>query len=319
MDLLDGTILNSQNLSFLCSFFKNSKSSQEIPYEIFKMNLMKFAKEVMQNYIKDTPYSSDPCLCYGYGKLESYGSFTPNINMILIKENIIRRMYEKKDFSTLTVLFHELNHFKLKYDIKLGYFDESLVRVIKEELISNSPLYPSFLKVDTKDNKSTYYKDNYEFISEEILADIMAIENLLQLIKYANISITNYQQEQLNSLLNKYSRQYKNRLRDVSNNINFNSYIIDFEEAFDILIKDNPNWLEYPQLRIEYYLDKNGRVKKRNIDELKKLLTIETNPNVIDYINKLLTKKEKSNYYTSKKSIIDKKINIKDLGKSNKL
>lgn len=319
MDLLDETITSSQTFSFLCSFYKKPKSNQEIPYEIFKMYLMNFAKEVMKNYIKDTPYSNDHCLCFGYGELESSGSFTPDINMILIKESLIRKMYEKRNFFALTVLFHELNHFKLKYDIKLGYFDENLIRVIKEELISKSSLYPSFIKVDTKDNKSTYYKDNYEFYSEEKIADLFSIENLLLFIEKANISLTAYQKEQINALTVKYARQYKNYFRDVKNNINFNSYVIDFEEAFDILIKDNPSWLEYPQLQIEYYLNKNGKVIKRNSDELKELLSIETNPSKIEYIKKLLSKKTRINYSISKKSILVQKINIKDLNNTNKL
>lgn len=318
MDLLNNnTIINSQNFSFLCSFFK--KTNTETRYEIFKMHLMNFAKEVMKNYIKDTPYSNDLCLCFGHGELESNGSFTPDINMILIKESIIRKMYEKKDFSSLVTLFHELNHFKLKYDVKLGYFDESLVRVIKEELIRNSPLYPSFIKAEKEDNTSTYYEDNYEFYSEEKLADIFAIENLLFFIEQANISLTTYQKEQINSLIKTYARQYKNPFRDVRNNMNFNSYIIDFEEAFDILIKDNPSWLQYPQLNIEYYLDKSDKVAKRTDNQLKELLLTETNTNKINYIKKLLTKSTKTNYTTSKKSILDKKINIKDLSNTNKL
>jgi len=321
MDLLTENIIESENFSFLCSFFKNPKSNSLIPYETFELYLADFAKEVMKNYIKETPYSSDSCLFLCHDKMDSYGSYNPKFNIIFIRKEIVKKMYKTRDLSSLTVLFHELNHFKFKYDIKLGYFSEDLLRVIKEELISKSPIFPSFIKMLEEDNTSTYYEDNYEFYSEEKLADIASIENLLFFTKKAHIPLNENQKQQINFLINKLSRQYKNYYRDVQNNINFNSYIIDFEEAFDILIKDNPNWLqEYPQLQVEYYIDENRKIVKKSNDELSEMLSTETDKNIIEYINKLLANKEKkNNYIKAKKSVISKKINIKDLSKSNKL
>ena len=230
-------------------------------------------------------------------------------------------MYKKKDFTILAVLFHELNHFKMKYDIKLGFLDESLVRVIKEELISSSPLYPSFIKVSEEEKRSSYYKDNYELYSEEKLADFYSLENLLLFLKEAKINLTERQKYEINALFSKIQGQYNNYLRDVSNNLNFNSYNIDFEEAFDILIKNNPQWLEYSQLRIEYFLDSNGTVKKRTSEELKTMLHQETDPIKIKYIEKLLLSNanKKNNSPRRKSSILNQKIDFNTLKISNKL
>lgn len=319
MDLLDKEILNSNEFAWLCCFFNGSKNYSQISYETFKINLISFARKVMKNYIKDTIYSADSCNCFCFGKNNSLGSFIPTFNIIFLNEEVIEKMYKKRDLSNLTVLFHELNHFKIKYDIKLGHFDESLIRVIKEELISKSPLYPSFIK--TKKEQSTYYEDNYTFYSEEKLVEIYSLENLLLFMKKANINISQYQKQQINNLIRKATYQYNNYFRDVHSNINFNSYVIDFEEAFDILIKDNYKWLDdYPQLQIEYYLNNDGIVVKRSIDELRELLNMETNQNKIEYIESLLNgNKKKNNYTNAKKSILNKKIFFNDLNKSNKL
>lgn len=316
MDLLDVKIINSEEFSFLCYFFKNQKSNLEISYEIFKMNLVKLAKNIMHNCIKNTPYSNDSCFCFVYGDMKEAASYNPKLNVIFLNDKLVKQMYNKRDYTMLTILFHELNHFKFKYDIKLGYIDENLARILKEQLISESPIYPSFIKI-MDDTENTYYKDNYKFYSEEKLADILSIENLLIFMKKANISLTPHLKQQINDYANKTYREYKNYLRDVYSNMNFNSYIIDFEEAFDLLVKDNPSWLQYPQLQIEYYINKDGKVTKRTNDELNELLTIETNKNVIEYIKKLLSKKDKNNYTPRKKAILDRKLNFKDLNNSN--
>ena len=319
MDLLNEQTLNSSEFHFLCNFFNNSENNSKITYQQFKINILNFAKEVMKNYLKDTPYEKETCSCFCHNKLDSNGTFTPKFNIIFIHEDIIEKMYKKRDFTALSVLFHELNHFKFKYDVKLGFFDESLVRIIKEDLISESPLQPAFLKRDISE-KNTYYKDNYDLYSEEKLADLYAIENLLLFMKKTNMTITETQKLQINVLIKNITRQYRNYLRDVHNNINFNSYVIDFEEAFDILIKDHPSWLQYPQLQIEYYLDEFGNVVKRNDEELKELLKKETDASKKEYIEKLLNKStKKDNQGKTQVSILNKKVLFQDIKKSNKI
>ena len=316
MELLDEEILNSREFIFLRDFFN---SSSKPSYLTFKSHINIFIKKVMRNYIKNTPFCNDSCSCFCYEKLESLGSFASELNIILINEKVVKKIYDEKDLSSLAVLFHELNHFKIKYDIKLGVFDEYLLRVIKEELISKSSTCPSFIKIYEAD-KNTYYDDNYDCYSEEKLADLYALDNLLIFMKNVNISINESQKKRINELIKLTVSKFNNYFRDVSNNLNFNSYFIDFEEAFDILIKDNPSWLEYPQLLVEYYIDEEGNVIKRNKEQLNELLDKETNMAVQEYIRKILNNEiVKDNYSKNKKSLFNKKIIFNDLNKSNKL
>ena len=62
---------------------------------------------------------------------------------------------------------------------------------------------------------------------------------------------------------------------------------MDFEEAFDEMIKFYPNWLAIPQLNVEYYLDKDGNVAKRTKKELEKRLKTETDKDIKEYIQYL--------------------------------
>lgn len=313
MELLNEKIFNSESFAFLSDFFNTSHRNTYTYYQRFKMTIMRFAKEIMKNYLNNTIYQNDGCYSFIYENINSYGLFNPDLNAIFIKETIIKNLYEKKDLGALVTLFHELNHFKIKYDIKLGYINEHLVRVVKEDLISKTPLVPFFIKCK-EEYDNTYYKDNYQFYSEEKIADIASIENVLLFAKKANINLTPNQINIINNCTHKYNREYKNYLRDVSNNMHFNSYVIDFEEAFDILIKNNPDWLEYWQLHIEYYLNENNEVLKRSRDELISLYNKETNDEIKKYIKYLIsTDIKKSNYANNKKSVLKGKIDFKNI------
>ena len=96
--------------------------------------------------------------------------------------------------------------------------------------------------------------------------------------------------------------------------------LVDFEEAFDLIVKDNPNWLEHPQLQIEYYLDKDRKVKKRTTEQLQAILENEQNNEIKDYINYLLKpKKTETRAFPKRKSILDYKVDKKKLTSYNTL
>ena len=95
----------------------------------------------------------------------------------------------------------------------------------------------------------------------------------------------------------KEAKKYRNHLRDISSRSDFNDYYLNFEEAFDLLVVDNPKWLNYPQISIEYYLDENNKVQKRSIEQLQEQLNHSNKPEEIAYINYLINKAN------SKKSI----------------
>ena len=70
---------------------------------------------------------------------------------------------------------------------------------------------------------------------------------------------------------------------------------IDIYEAFDVSVKYHPGWLKYPQISVEYYLDSDGYVKKKDVlqlkDDLDKIDDIETRE-YMEYLIKNIENKD---------------------------
>ena len=60
---------------------------------------------------------------------------------ILLDKKVINDIYLGK-INSMTTIFHELNHFKVLYDIKLGRITIDLIRCIKEQLLREKSLEP---------------------------------------------------------------------------------------------------------------------------------------------------------------------------------
>lgn len=118
---------------------------------------------------------------------------------------------------------------------------------------------------------------------------INAIKDLILFIKITGLELSELYIQKLNDEISKNTIQYNNYLRDFRLIYNFNDYFLDFEEAFDEMIKFYPNWLAIPQLNVEYYLDKDGNVAKRTKKELEKRLKTETDKDIKEYIQYLLS------------------------------
>lgn len=151
--------------------------------------------------------------------------------------------------------------------------------------------------------------DNYELYSEEKFVDNEAIKNFILFCKQANIQLEQSDVEYLENRISVNLRESENFLRDFSRNSNFNSNYLDFEEAFDILIKRNPQWTECPQLKIEYYLNENGQVKKRNKDELIELQSSVDDEQIRQLIQEILDsdikkRLDKEDFYCKNNKII---------------
>ena len=145
-----------------------------------------------------------------------------------------------------------------------------------------------------------YYEDNYVNYSEEVVANIGAKKNfgmLLQCIAGSrgklDEEVIDFVNGYLSEVLDEENKKYSNHIRDLNNNILFNDNYLNFEEAFDFLVKYNYDWLEYPQISVEYFIDEQGMVKKRNTDELILLFNGAENESTKEYINKLIETSEK--------------------------
>ena len=192
----------------------------------------------------------------------------------------------------MTNIFHELNHFKINYELKLGKINQDLVRIAKEELLSISISDPWAKKENIKKGMAYtnyYYECNYRVFSEEKVAEINAIKNLIFFLKAADIELSEFDKHELERRIANNNCQYENYLRDFRYHFNFNNNFLDFEEAFDIMINYNHDWIKCPQLDIEYYQDENGKIKKRTIEQLQEMLNKETDEEKKQYIHQLLT------------------------------
>ena len=298
MELLNTDALNLKSCSIFTNYLKDIRNNKYVSYQVFKDSVESFITLTMREYLKGTDFENEKCFCI-IGPIKDNGLFQPDTNVIIVNEVIIKQIYNG-DLTKMTVLFHELNHFKIKYDILLGKVNNDLARVIKERLLwqSDSLLSGSKATIKEKDldyinSDSLYYEQNYYLYSEEKIAEIEAARNFLYFLDKFNISLSEQEKRKLNEKVRTNKMEYQIYVRDISDNINFNSYYLDFEEAFDLLVKYNPNWLKHPQLQIEYYLDENQKVKKRTQEELKKLLEKETSEEKKEYISKLLNPEEK--------------------------
>ena len=297
MELLNKKVINSKSFELLQSMFKKRYMKENnfesiISYNEFKNEIIIFVETIMSSLLEDTEYCNDKYSCI-VKKLPSYygGDFNPKNNIITINEKVINDIYLGK-INPMAIIFHELDHFKTKYDIKLGIISKDIIRSLKEQLLriaTKNPFNEKILKEGYGSINDYYYESNYQFFSNEKVADINAINNLILFIEIIGIELSEQQLQQLKDEIRNNNSQYDNYLRDLRRVACFNNYFLDFEEAFDVMIKFNPNWLTLDQLKIEYYLDEDDKVVKRTEEELKERLKTETDEDIKEYIQYLLT------------------------------
>ena len=193
--------------------------------------------------------------------------------------------------------YHELTHFKYNVDIASGKVYGNLVRYLKERLIRRDGMtyingYDDF-----------YYSLNYDCISIETLANMEGIYNLAKILDMMEIYLTKADQLTLILLMERNVSLYNKHLRDLTLNLKSNLFYQNFEDFFDFLIKDHPEWLDYKQLQIEYYKDDEGKVRKRTSEELQSLLEREEDEETRKYIesNKKQNKDKKEEKFKQKK------------------
>ena len=95
--------------------------------------------------------------------------------MITINEKVIYDIYLGK-INSMIIIFHELNHFKVFYDLRLEKINFDLIRIAKEELIRLSE-DDNEKQTEFIVDKSQYYVDNYKLYSEEKFVDLVKAHN----------------------------------------------------------------------------------------------------------------------------------------------
>ncbi len=309
MDLITEEIKESKNFQILSKVFSYHYVNKDnlkpiISYDEFKEVLTNFIEEIMKNYLIKMGFADyrgkEPEVKIVDFKDNTSGDY--HYNMIRLDETIPWNIF----LGNILVFFdacHELIHFKYNTDLHAEIINKNTVRVAKETLIRHDAetAAPIF--------KYDYYNDNYKFDSEEKLADIEGVELFRKIIEYMNITLTREDEIKLLNIYTNNRIQYHNYLRDFRSNIRFNNFFMDFEEAFDFLIRDNPEWCSCPQLQIEYYQDGEGKVRKRTSEELQSILEREEDKDIKEYIQSLLVPNEDKNLY--EKGFKERKLELK--------
>ena len=309
VDLITEEIKESKNFQILSKVFSYHYVNKDnlkpiISYDEFKEVLTNFIEEIMKNYLIKMGFADyrgkEPEVKTVDFKDNTSGDY--HYNMIRLDETIPCNIFKGNIFAFFTPC-HELIHFKYNTDLHAEIINKNTVRVAKETLIRHDAetAAPIF--------KYDYYSDNYKFDSEEKLADIEGVELFRKIIEYMNITLTREDEIKLLNIYTNNRIQYHNYLRDFRSNIRFNNFFMDFEEAFDFLIRDNPEWCSCPQLQIEYYQDGEGKVRKRTSEELQSILEREDDKDIKEYIQSLLVPNEDKRLYDG--GFKQKKLNLK--------
>ena len=268
-----------------------------VSYQEFEKVICNFIKSIMKSFVEETEYKDIVCNAVVIKMPIWYeGLYIPveGKDRVAINEKTIEHFY-LGNLDALLIILHEINHFKINYAIKLGYLSEDIVRCLKEKLIRGAPnIFGEY------DGNETYYNPNYEVVSKEIFVDMLAIYDIIELMKeigrggeYSPEEIEELLSEGFSKKLSVLKQKYDNHIRNMFFNLGFNDFYLDYEEVFDILIQDNQAWLEIPQIAIEYYLD-NGKVKRKSVSQLEETLRVSTNEMEQEYLRLLIEKFNKS-------------------------
>lgn len=309
MALITEEIKESKNFQILSKVFSYHYAHKDnietiILSNEFKEVLTNFIEEIMRDYLIKKDFADyrgkKPEVKVVDFKDNTKGDY--HYNMIKLDETLPRKIFKGNIFAFFTAC-HELIHFKYDTDLDAGIINKNTVRIAKEKLIRHD--------AETADPifKYDYYSDNYKFYSEEKLANMEGVDLFRETIKYMNITLKKEADLKILNISTNNSLQYHNYLRDFRSNIRFNNFFWDFEETFDFLIRQNPEWCDLPQLQIEYYQDEEGKVRKRTSEELQYLLEIVDDEDIKEYIQSLLAHNEDKRLYNGE--FKQKKLNLK--------
>lgn len=278
---------------FYKSFSNKSSFSNFIKYEDFKLVLHRFIIEVMGLYLVNSKYSNDIYDVY-IKRLPKYidGVYYDDKNELIINERVIKELYEG-DLEKFISIFHELNHFKVKYDILDGVINIDICRCVKECLLRDEDRNQLGFKSFNGDD--FYYNRNYKNYSEEVYVDIRSKRDFSLFMRILLIHY-NFDNDKnikvIDELMNKYIKddliRYDNHIRDLTMSLSFNSNYLSFYEAFDVSVKYHPGWLKYPQISVEYYLDSDGYVKKKDSLQLRNDLSRIDDRDTMEYMKYLI-------------------------------
>lgn len=297
MNLITKEITQSKEYKDLLEAIIKIKN-KNISYEELEKIIIDFGTHITKDYIRRSGLVNHEMfdnISFEIANLtdEVGGLYNVNKQKITINSKVIQELFEG-NLKGLAIIFHELNHMKVKADLINDVYNISQYRILKEILVRNATI-DEFEYAKKSRSFVNYYYSNYESYSEEIYVEMLALLELTMVIDDLGFSLPDnfikYITKELKSLQNEWS----NLDRDFTYVSNNNNYNMNLFEAFDEYFNMNKQWLkECPLLQIEYYLDENGNIKKRSIEELIELMNKEIYEPKRLFINDLIENRTSS-------------------------
>lgn len=252
-----------------------NKNIELISYDEFKEIVHDLIILIMKEYLKNTKYKYDSISCE-IKKYIALGRFFRTSNNITISETVIKSLYDG-NILALEIIFHELYHFVMKYDFLNKNINNVLVKCLKDYLLCSLSI--------------RYCLDNYTVLSFENIVDSKAIIELINYFEYNNVDLFKRDKKKIQYLLEENIEYFYSNKRMLNKYANY----IKYDELFDNMINKYPEWLNYFQIGIEYYINTEGVICKRNKEQLQELLNRElekkSNQDLIDYLEELINNK----------------------------
>lgn len=215
---------------------------------------------------------------------ENILGYTKSFTEVCISSNLIKEIQDKNILSFGTILM-QLEYINQNYEIFIGKAGPVIMQIIKEDIILSSDDEWKSLKCAPV----LTIKGDYNRTTQNVLGEYNAYKALLHILNKMNMEIS---KEDYSQIISKIKNDHNILLGNYYHStVLVFDILVDFDDYFDEYIYHNPKWLKiYPQLNIEYYVDENGFVCKKDRKTLINMYEESNNSEEKEYIQYLLSK-----------------------------
>lgn len=199
-------------------------------------------------------------------------------NSVALEKDILKNLYDGKDFRAMQTLYHEMRHTQQHKLLKNGCTNLYELDLIKEHILCHG--------------LNNYYDNNYSNTLIEVDAEYYGIQYLLNYFQQLGIKMTSQSLQSLESQKEEYLKKMNEKTRVI------NGREINVDTLFDEFIKNKPELLKkYKQLAYQYKIEGQDVVPKdfyEKIADFEKLNSTEKERQKELYKELLLNDEEKN-------------------------
>lgn len=266
--------------------------TEKMNYEIFIEKLKKLILDEM-NEIVEHRYKVN-CIISNNLRNDCL-AYTRSFTEIGLSEELVKRIYNKDKLSFF-VIFHELEKIYQNYLINTCLLEPNIIKILKERLILDATG-----KENLWEEYKYYYSTNPSTSTSEILATKYSYVNIVNLFNDMGINLSAEERQYVMIQLELNRKLWETTDGNTKNCIFINGYSIDFDDYFEQVIYEHPEWInDYPQLGVEFYVNADEKVLKRDEMELMNLYRKSQSEKEKKYIEYLIAcnKKNKIKIYS---------------------